>query len=223
MTATIVINGENQENLIKRSINSCINQTYKKIQIIVIYNNLKNVNLIKSTYKKKILFVKIKKKIKNATQDQLYKIKKVLPYIKGQYVFLLDGDDYFLKNKVLKIIKKLKNKKLLIQDNYYELINDKKKITNQQSYKEYKVYKYFINNWPKRISTSSQSLQTEILKEFFKYKNPFKWKNLAIDAQLAIFCKYKFSVINLKNAYTIKNILPCSVDKKYQNIYCSLS
>jgi glycosyltransferase involved in cell wall biosynthesis len=218
MTATIVINGEKQENLIKRSINSCLKQTYKKIQIIVVYNNLRNINIIKNIYKKKVLFIKINKKIQNATQDQLYKIKKAVPYIKGQYVFLLDGDDYFLKNKVLNIVKKLINKKLLIQDNYYELINNKKRIIKQQNYKEYFFYKYFVNNWPRRISTSSQALPTVILKEFFKYKNPFKWKSLAIDAQLAIFCKYKFSVTNLNNAYTIKNILQYSVDKKYQNI-----
>jgi glycosyltransferase involved in cell wall biosynthesis len=219
MIATIVINGEKQENLIKRSINSCLKQTYKKKQIVVVYNNLRNIKFIKNIYKKKkVLFVKINKKIQNATKDQLYKIKKALPYIKGQYVFLLDGDDYFLKNKVLKVMKKLINKKLLIQDNYYELINNKKKITKQQHYKEYIFYKYFFNNWPRRISTSSQALPTEVLKEFFKYKNPFKWKSLAIDAQLAIFCKYKFSVMNLNNAYTVKNILQYSVDKKYQNM-----
>jgi glycosyltransferase involved in cell wall biosynthesis len=218
MTATIVINGEKQENLIKRSINSCLKQNYKKIQIIVVYNNLENINLLKYIYKKKILFLKFNKKIQNATQDQLYKIKNVVPYIKGKYVFLLDGDDYFLKNKVFHTVKELINKKLLIQDNYYELINNKIKITKQQNYKEYTVYKFFINNWPRRISTSSQALPTKILKEFFKYKNPFKWKSLAIDAQLAIFCKYKFRVVNLKEPYTVKNILQNSVDKKYQNI-----
>lgn len=218
MSVTIIINGENQENLIKRCINSCLKQTYKKIQIIVVHNNLKNIILIKNIYKKKILFLKIKKKIQNETQDQLYKIKNTIPYIKGEYVFLLDGDDYFLRNKISQILKKLINKKILIQDNYYELKNNKKKITKQQNYKEYKIYKYLVNNWPKRICTSSQALPTKILKEFFKYKNPFKWKNLAIDAQLAIFCKYKFSVKYIKNAYTVKNILQYSVDKKYQNI-----
>lgn len=218
MKATIVINGEKQEKFIKRSIDSCLKQTYKKKQIIVVYNNLKNINLIKNIYKKKILFVKIYKKIQNPTQDQLYKIKSVIPYIKGKYVFLLDGDDYFLKNKVFDIIKKLINKKLLIQDNYYELENNKKNITKQQYYKEYKVYKYLINNWPRRIFTSSQAMPIEILNEFFKNKNPFKWNNLAIDAQLAIFCKYKFKVINLDKVYTVKNILKHSVDKKYRNI-----
>ena len=48
MIVTIVINGEKQENLIKRSINSCLKQTYKNIQIIVVYNSLKNINSIKN-------------------------------------------------------------------------------------------------------------------------------------------------------------------------------
>ena len=58
MTAKIVINGEKQEKLIKRSINSCLKQTYKKIQIIVVYNSLKNINSIKKIYKKKVYFLK---------------------------------------------------------------------------------------------------------------------------------------------------------------------
>jgi glycosyltransferase involved in cell wall biosynthesis len=219
MSVTIVINAEKQENLITRSINSCLKQTYKNIQIIVVYNNLKNINLIKKIYKKKIYFLKINKKIQNPTQDQLYKIKKSTDYITGQYVFLLDGDDFFLKDKVFFVLKNLKNKKLLIQDNYYELINNKKKIVKQQNYKEYKIYKYLINDWPRRISTSSQALPTDVLIKFFKYNNPLQWKFVAIDAQLAIYCKYKYGIKNLNKIYTVKNILEYSVDKNYQNIF----
>jgi glycosyltransferase involved in cell wall biosynthesis len=219
MSVTIVINAEKQENLITRSVNSCLKQTYKNIQIIVVYNNLKNINLIKKIYKKKIYFLKINKKIQNPTQDQLYKIKKSTDYITGQYVFLLDGDDFFLKDKVFFVLKNLKNKKLLIQDNYYELINNKKKIVKQQNYKEYKIYKYFINDWPRRISTSSQALPTDVLIKFFKYNNPLQWKFVAIDAQLAIYCKYKYGIKNLNKIYTVKNILEYSLDKNYQNIF----
>jgi glycosyltransferase involved in cell wall biosynthesis len=219
MFVTVLINGEKQENFIKRSINSCLKQTYKNIEIIVIYNNLKNINLIKKIYKKKVLFIKINKKIQNPTQDQLFKIKKSISYINGKYVFFLDGDDYFLKNKIFNVLKKLQNRRLLIQDNYYELKNNKKKITRQSNYKEYRIYKFLINDWPRRISTSCMALPTSILKDFFKNTDPFQWKSLAIDAQLAIFCKDKFNLINLDNAYTIRNILPYSVDKKYQNIF----
>jgi glycosyltransferase involved in cell wall biosynthesis len=219
MSATIVINGEKQENLIKRSINSCLKQTYKKIQIIVVYNSLKNINSIKKIYKKNVYFLKINKKIQNPLQDQLYKIQKTIAYIKGQYVFLLDGDDYFLKDKVFYVLKNLKNKKLLIQDNYYELINNKKKITKQQNYKEYKIYKYFINDWPRRISTSSQALPADMLIKFFKYNNPLQWEYVAIDAQLAIYCANKYGLKNLNKIYTVKNILEDSVDKNYQNIF----
>jgi len=219
MSVAVLINAEKQENSIQRSINSCLKQNYQNIQIIAVYNNLQNIDLLKKEYKKKIFFLKINKKIQNPIQDQLYKIKKSIPYIKKNYIFLLDGDDYFLKNKIYNILKKLKNKNLLIQDNYYELINDKKKIVKQQNYKEYKIYKYFINDWPRRISTSTQAMPVNILKEFFKYNNPFRWKFLAIDAQLAIFCKYKFNFKNLEAAYTVKKITNNSVDKKYQKIF----
>ena len=219
MSVTIVINGEKQENLISRSINSCLKQTYKNIQIIVVYNSLKNINSLKRIYKKAVYFLKINKKIQNPTQDQLYKIKKSTAYIKGQYVFLLDGDDYFLKDKVFFVLKKLKKKNLLIQDNYYELTNNKKRVAKQQNYKEYKIYKYLINDWPRRISTSSQAMPTDILIKFFKHNNPLQWKHIAIDAQLAIYCGHKYDLKNLNNIYTVKNILNYSIDKSYQNIF----
>jgi len=219
MSVAILINGEKQENLIQRSINSCLRQTYKKTQIIVVYNNLKNEKLLKKKYKNNIFFLKINKKIKNPTQDQLYKIKKSLPHIKKDYIFLLDGDDYFLKTKIANVLKNIKNKNILVQDNYYQLEKNKKKLAKQQNYKEFKIYKCLVNNWPRRISTSCQAMPTSILRKFFKNNNPFEWKYLAIDAQLAIFCKYKFKVKNLDEAYTIKNIINNSVDKKYQKVF----
>ena len=171
MIATIVINGEKQENLIKRSINSCLKQTYKKIQIIVVYNNLRNIKFIKNIYKKKkVLFVKINKKIQNATKDQLYKIKKAVPYIKGQYVFLLDGDDYFLKNKVLKVMKKLINKKLLIQDNYYELINKKKKLQNNNITKNIFFINIFLIIGQEEYLPAAKLCRLKFLKNFLNIK-----------------------------------------------------
>ena len=219
MSVAILINGEKQENLIQRSINSCLKQTYKKTQIILVYNNLKNEKLLKKKYKDNIFFLKINKKIKNPTQYQLYKIKKSLPYIKKDYIFLLDGDDYFLREKIANVLKNIKNKNILVQDNYYQLEKNKKKLAKQQNYKEFKIYKYLVNNWPRRISTSSQAMPIVILRKFFKNNNPFEWKYLAIDAQLAIFCKHKFKVKNLDEAYTIKNIINKSVDQKYQKVF----
>ena len=69
-----MITAENKENYISKTINSCLNQSYKKIEIIVIYTSLKNENFEKKFINKKIIFLKIFKKLRNKTQDQFYKI-----------------------------------------------------------------------------------------------------------------------------------------------------
>jgi glycosyltransferase involved in cell wall biosynthesis len=219
MIATILVNSDNQENYIIQCLNSCIKQRYKNLQIILAYNNLKNILLLKKKFKKKILFLKVKRTYLFNTQDQLDKIKKSLMYIKGKYVFMLDGDDFFYSNKVLKIIKKINNKQVLLQDNYYELINNKKKIPNQQKYKELNIYKYLINDWPRRICTSTQVVSAKILKKFFYETNPFKWKFLAIDIQLAIFCRNYFKIKYINLFFTVKNVIKNSVDESFRSLF----
>jgi glycosyltransferase involved in cell wall biosynthesis len=219
MIATILVNSDNQENYIIQCLNSCIQQKYRNVQIILAYNNLKNILVIKKRFKKKILFIKVKKNYYYNTQDQLDKIKKSLPYIKGKYVFMLDGDDLFYENKISRIIKIIKNSDILLQDNYYELNNDKKRIPYQQKYKELNIYKYLINDWPRRICTSTQVVSTEILKKFFYKTNPFKWKFLAIDIQLAIFCSSYSKIKYINSFFTVKNELKNSVDKNFRSLF----
>jgi glycosyltransferase involved in cell wall biosynthesis len=135
MIVTILVNSDNQENYIIQCLNSCIKQKYKNVQIILAYNNLKNILVIKKKFKNKILFIKVKKKYFYNTQDQLDKIKKSLIYIKGKYVFLLDGDDFFCDKKLSTIMKIIKNDNILLQDNYYELKNNKKKFPTNENIK----------------------------------------------------------------------------------------
>jgi len=219
MIATILINSENQENYIIQCLNSCIKQKYRSVQIILAYNNLKNILSIKKIFKKKILYIKVKKKYYRNTQDQLDKIKESLTYIKGKYVFMLDGDDFFYAKKVSKIIKIIKNSDILLQDNYYELNKDQKKIPHQQKYKELNIYKYLINDWPRRVCTSTQVVSTEILKKFFYKTNPFKWKFLAIDIQLALFCSNYFKINYINSFFTVKTVVKNSVDESFRSLF----
>ena len=60
MKATILITGENKENYLIETINSCLNQNYYNYEIILIYSHLKNFNLIKKKFGFKIIFKKIR-------------------------------------------------------------------------------------------------------------------------------------------------------------------
>ena len=71
--STIIVTAENQEKFIERCLKSCLNQSVKNIEIIIIYTKLKNIKILQKKYlTKNITFLNIPKKINNPTQDQLF-------------------------------------------------------------------------------------------------------------------------------------------------------
>ena len=64
-------------------------------------------------------------------------------------------------------------------------------------YKNNFLFNVLINDWPQIYGTSSILIKRKILEKFFKTSKPFRWKYLAIDAQLAIFCKINFKINNI--------------------------
>ena len=213
---TVIITAEKKDRTIIKTIKSCLNQNDKDIEIIVTYSKLKNEDDIKNHFtSKKVFFYKIKKKLNNKVQDQLFKIKQSLKISKGKNIFLLDGDDLFLKNKIKIISKILNNKKVMVLDNYVIIKNNKKiKIKNSNNKSNY-FYKNFINNWPKNICTSVISIKRELLFNFFNKIKIKQYKFLAIDILLTIFCYKKKKILRTNKYYTYKLDLDDSVDKDY--------
>ena len=129
MLSSILIVADYKEKYIKETIKSCLNQTYKKIEILVGYSYLRNIEQIKKVFlPNKLKFFKIKKKYYYPTQDKIYKIKYLLRKSKGKYIFLLDGDDLFLKEKLTYILNNKNINKKLVQDNFISQKNNIKKI-----------------------------------------------------------------------------------------------
>ena len=59
---TVIITAEKKDKTIIKTIQSCLNQTDKDIEIIVAFSKLKNENKIRNNFKsKKVFFFKIKK------------------------------------------------------------------------------------------------------------------------------------------------------------------
>mgnify|MGYP001162827153 CR=1 FL=1 len=213
---TVIITAEKKDKKIIKTIESCLNQTDKDIEIIVAYSKLKNENKIRNNFQsEKVFFLKIKKKLKNKVHDQLFKIKQSLKISKGKNIFLLDGDDIFNKNKVNIISKILKHKKIMILDNYFVLKDNKKIKSKYLNHKNNYFYKKLINDWPKNVCTSAISIKRELLLEFFGEIKIKQYKFLAIDILLAIYCNKKRKILRINKYFTSKLELNDSIDKDY--------
>ena len=218
--STIIITSENQERFIERCIKSCLNQSVKNIEIIIIFTKLKNINTLKRRYlSKNIVFLSIPKKNNKPTQDQLFKIKQGLLISRGKYIFLLDGDDTYKKNKVKEAINSIKDKKVLFLDNYENNKNDIKQINKVHGFKETNLYKTLINAWPKGVCTSCIVLNRELLNKFFKKIKIKKFNYLAIDILLTIYCDIKYMVIKSTKTLTKKYYVKNSVDSSYVGFF----
>ena len=117
---TIYITNFNYEKYIERAINSCINQTYKNIEIII-YDDGSSDNS-----KKIISKYSSHPKITSIYQRTIGLVKtcnKALYSCKGEFIVRLDADDWFDENAILIMVEKLKKnpKSNFIFPDYYEV------------------------------------------------------------------------------------------------------
>lgn len=224
MQFSILINTHNQEKYIYRCIDSCLKQTYLGNYEILIFDTSDQQNLEIARYSKykKIKYFYSKSFSKIPELNQIIKIKKLLLVSRGKIICLLDGDDFFCKNK-LKNIMKIKDKieNNLYQNfsfNYFEYNKKKKKIIFP-FYKRCYFYRYIINDWPFISGTSSLFFDRNILRLFFKKINIFKNCKLAIDIKLMLYA-IKFHQIKIFPYYlTYKSINNNNLSSKYKNFF----
>ena len=194
---SVIITNFNKSKYILESVRSCLIQSYKKKEIIFFDDkstdgSLKKIKDFKIKNKLKFKIISnLNKKENTAPINQMIAVKKSLNFTKGKYVFLLDSDDFFHKNKIFEIIgifKKDKSKKMILDLPIYK-------------YKKKEVKKNFINKnlknkWPKFPSTSCMCFEKKSLKNIMSKIEFKKYPNLAIDFYLAVY----YSII-LKNFY----------------------
>ena len=122
---SIIITNFNKSKFILKGVKSCLEQKYKKKEIIFFDDNSSDGSLkkIKDFKKKNRLNFKIishiNKKNNSAPINQMIAIKKSLNYVKGNFIFLLDSDDFFHKNKISEIINIFKNFVIITFFNFF--------------------------------------------------------------------------------------------------------
>ena len=162
---SILVNNFNNEKYLDKCINSCIKQTYKNIELIIFDDKStdRSKNILKKykNNKIKIIFNK-KKKFNSGPLNQLNSIYISLKKSKGKYIFLLDGDDFFLKNKISQSIKtfNLNPKIVFLQDNPIYKYDNKNVLLKKIKPKK----KFFVNHtWPFFSPTSTMAFKRDFL------------------------------------------------------------
>ena len=218
---SIIINTHDQNKYIFDAINSCLKQTYTNYEIIIIDSSKNKISLkkIPNNERKKIRYIYLKTINKHPELNQIHKILKGYKESTGDYILLLDGDDYFNKKKLSKLSNIIENKDILCNQDTPILFGENlKKKSLKKKFKNNFLRKYILNNWPQVYGTSSIVIKKKIMSLFIKKAKPLRWKYLAIDAQLVLFCqKYEYQTVYLNNL-TFKRLHDKNLGASYMNI-----
>lgn len=120
---SVIIPYYKKRDFIEKSISSVLNQSYKKFEIILIYDDESKTDLhfirkiIKKNKKIKLI---INKKNIGAGYSRNLGIKKS----KGQFLAFLDADDYWHHNKLKKQLEFMKKRSIKISHCSYNIINE---------------------------------------------------------------------------------------------------
>ena len=215
--ASIIITNYNKSSFLTHAVKSCIEQNYKKKEIIFFDdkstdNSLSKIKELNKITKQKIKIITNPNKKKNfPTLSHIEAIKKGLKKTKGKYVFLLDSDDYFHKNKIKEIIEIFnKNEKIQFVLNNPILKYKKKEIKKKF---EFNLTK---NRWPKFPPTSCMCFEKKTLTNVLKKIYSKKFPNLAIDFRLAVYYSVILKNFHIHQSYlTFYRQVEDGMDSKY--------
>ena len=164
---SVIIPYYKKKEYIISSINSVLNQTYKNLEIIIIYDDLnkEDLNLLKKIKKKdKRIKIYINKKNLGAGRSR----NKGIKLSKGIFVAFLDSDDLWKKNKLKKQIFFMKKNGINASHTSYTIINSINKIIGSRNAKDMS-YKLLLKSCD--IGLSTVVLKKEIITSKIKFAN----------------------------------------------------
>lgn len=116
LKVTIIIPAYNVEEYIYRGIESCINQTYANLEIIIVDDGStdKTASIIKKYANKDSRIVFLKQKNEGVSSAR----NRALEYSTGKYVIFLDSDDWLELNTIEQLISRVDGKSFIICSRY---------------------------------------------------------------------------------------------------------
>ena len=165
---SIIIPYFKKREFIKKTMNSIIKQTYKNIEIIIIYDdeNQDDLNYImKLKDIDKRIRVIINKKSLGAGQSR----NKGISAAKGKFIAFIDADDKWKKNKLkLQIDFRLENK-FKISHTSYDIVNKKNQFIKTMKAKDFDHYKELLPSCD--IGLSTVILEKKIIGSTCQFSN----------------------------------------------------
>ena len=197
--SSILISNYNNETYLDRCITSCKRQKYENLEIIV-HDDISTDNSqakLKSCSGIKNFFNE--KKTNKPFLDAMNGYKKIYTHSSGEYIFLLDSDDYFLDNKVLSIIN-------LFEKNIdVDFIQDIPTVHRNGTYKK-NSNNFYLSRWPFFSPTSCLAFRKAFFEEFLIYieDHEMLYENVWLDFRLCAFAYFKSKkFLSLDKSFTI--------------------
>ena len=158
---SIIIPYYKKKNFLRKTINSIQAQTYKKFEVIIIYDdeNLSELKFIKQLVKTDRRFKIILNK-KNLGAG--YSRNKGIKHSSGKFICFLDADDRWKKNKLQVQLDYMKKKNLLISHTSYTIVDENQKFKSKRLAKSFRSYKDLLFSCDIGLST------VMVKKEVFK-------------------------------------------------------
>ncbi len=183
MICSVLISNFNKSKYIEKCLNSVKHQTYKKIEIIFSDNGSTDNSMSILSKFTDIKILKTERSTDYPALNQIEVLLKAFEASKGDYIFLLDSDDFFEKDKIERVIEyKSKNNSEVIFD-IPRLYKDEK---NSKIFKSKSFYDP-LRSWPIIFPTSSISFTRTFFLNFRDFLFEKKYEKLEIDTRLNIF------------------------------------
>ncbi len=166
---------------IKETISSVLNQTYKNLEIIIIYDdiNFDDLSFIKQIVKSdcRISLIINPKNIGAGLSRNLG-----IEAAKGAYIAFIDSDDIWKKNKIQNQINFMKNNNLKASHTSYEIIDSENKIISERVARNFNEFKDLLKSCDIGLSTvliDREIITNQSLFPNLKTKEDFvMWLNL---------------------------------------------
>ena len=182
---SILITNFNKEKFIEECILSCLSQNYNNLEIIIVDNlsTDQSMNIIKK-YSDKLFIVTKKRDSLHSPKNQIDSLIKAFKKSTGNLILLLDGDDYFLPNKVSHI------KDIFLKNNNLDVVFDVPSILANNKFTRLKIKKKYNKNiWPTTIPTSGISFKRAFFENCLEFNLLDSYPTLEIDFRLNFFAQ----------------------------------